>query len=166
MSVTVPAVTHDQHDLTVDELTALAQELAAQPELWRSHVRHDPARRIFHKLPAGPNASAWLICWMPGHDTGFHDHDGSAGVVTVIDGQVREERLRLGSESATTVAGPGEFLRFEGADIHRVLHHGDGPAVTLHVYSPVLRRMGQYSFDDQGRLLRFALDEETELKSA
>jgi hypothetical protein len=47
-----------------------------------------------------------------------------------------------------------------------VLHHGDGPAVTLHVYSPVLRRMGAYSFDDEGRLLRFALDEETELKAA
>ncbi len=166
MSATMPGLTHDQRDLSVEELTVLAQELAAQPELWRAHVRHDAGQRIFRKVHATPHVSAWLICWMPGHDTGFHDHDGSAGVVTVIDGQVREERLSLGNKPATTVAGPGELLKFGGADIHRVLHHGDGPAVTLHVYSPVLRRMGAYSFDDEGRLLRFALDEETELKAA
>jgi predicted metal-dependent enzyme (double-stranded beta helix superfamily) len=153
-------------DLDVPELAELAQDLAAQPNLWREHVVHDPSQRTFHKVLDTQHVTAWLICWMPGHDTGFHDHDGSGGAVAVISGQVREERLRLGAPPAAKVAGPGELLRFGPADIHRVIHHGTEPAVTLHAYSPVLRRMGAYEFDAQGRLLRIALDEDTELKAA
>ena len=37
--------------------------------------------------------------------------------------------------------------------------------MTLHAYSPALRRMGAYVADDDGRLLRHALDEETELRA-
>jgi predicted metal-dependent enzyme (double-stranded beta helix superfamily) len=153
-------------DLSGEELARLALDLAAQPELWRDHVRHDPRHRVFHKVLATEHVTAWLICWMPGHDTGFHDHDGSGGAVAVIAGEVREERLRLGAVPASSVAAAGELLRFGPADIHRVMHHGTAPTVTLHAYSPALRRMGQYSFDDEGRLLRIALDEDTELTPA
>ena len=59
--------------------------------------------------------------------------------------------------------GPGEVLEFGPADIHRVRHHGTAPAVTIHAYSPALRRMGAYVADENGRLLRHALDEDTEL---
>jgi predicted metal-dependent enzyme (double-stranded beta helix superfamily) len=153
-------------DLDAGELTALADALVAVPDLWRPHVRHDAAQRTFHRLFDAPNVTAWLICWMPGQDTGYHDHDGSAGIVRVLEGEVREERLVLGGEPAATVARPGELLRFGPADIHRVTHHGTAPATTLHAYSPTLRRMGAYAFDDAGRLLRHALDEDTELRAA
>ena len=152
--------------LSQEELTDLATGLAAQPELWRPHVRHDPARRVFHKLVSTPDVTVWLICWMPGHDTGFHDHDGSGGVVRVVEGEVREERLSFNGPPTSSVARAGELLDFGPADIHRVLHHGTGPATTIHAYSPVLRRMGQYTWDASGRLLRHALDEDTELKVA
>jgi len=108
----------------------------------------------------------WLICWMPGHDTGFHDHDGSAGAVAVMQGQVREERLRWAEEPVSAVFGPGELLAFGPADIHRIRHHGTEPAVTLHAYSPALKRMGAYVADEHGRLLRHALDEDEELRAA
>lgn len=155
-----------ERDLDVPELAELAYDLAAQPNLWREYIVHDPSQRTFHKVLSTDHVTAWLICWMPGHDTGFHDHDGSGGAVAVIQGQVREERLRLGAAPASTVAGVGDLLRFGPHDIHRVLHHGDEPAVTLHAYSPTLRRMGAYELDDEGRLLRIALDEDTELKAA
>ena len=38
-------------------------------------------------------------------------------------------------------------ITFTAADIHRVNHAGDGPAVSLHAYSPPLRRMGAYEVD-------------------
>jgi predicted metal-dependent enzyme (double-stranded beta helix superfamily) len=103
---------------------------------------------------------------MPGHDTGFHDHDGSAGAVAVLEGEVVEQRLRVLADPATAVYGPGQVLEFGPDDIHRVLHHGSAPAVTIHAYSPALRRMGAYVVDEHGRLLRRALDEDQELKVA
>jgi len=148
-----------------DELRALALWLRGRPELWRSRVRHDAEQRTFHRLVADDHVTVWLICWMPGHDTGFHDHDGSAGAVAVLEGQVREERLRLSEPPATAVYGPGDVLEFGPADIHRIRHAGADPAVTLHAYSPALRRMGAYVATDAGTLLRYALDEETELRA-
>ena len=51
------------------------------------------------------------------HDTGFHDHDISAGAVAVVSGAVREERLRMDGppQDRTFVAG-GSF-HFSPADI-------------------------------------------------
>ena len=153
-------------DLVGQELASLAAWLGERPQLWRPHVRHDPQQRIFHRIVDDPHVNVWLICWMPGHDTGFHDHDGSAGAVTVMSGQVREERLRWAQEPVSAVFGPGSTLEFGPADIHRIRHHGTEPTVTLHAYSPALRRMGAYVADEHGRLLRHALDEDQELKAA
>ena len=44
----------------------------------------------------------------------------------------------------------GSF-HFCPADIHRISHAGTEPAVTLHVYSPPLLRMGTYSLTDDTR---------------
>ena len=103
---------------------------------------------------------------MPGHDTGFHDHDGSAGAVAVLEGEVVEERLALLRAPVPVVQRAGDVFAFGGAEIHRVRHHGTAPAVTLHAYSPALRRMGAYEAGPDGRLLRHALDEDTELRVA
>jgi predicted metal-dependent enzyme (double-stranded beta helix superfamily) len=146
------------------ELSALASGLAARPELWRRHVRADPDRRCFHPLLREPHATVWLISWMPGHDTGFHDHDGAAGAVAVVRGRVCEERLCLGGAPRRSEHGAGEVFGFAGDDIHRVVHVAGEPAVTIHAYSPELRRMGAYDVGPDGILRRRALDEDVELR--
>jgi hypothetical protein len=60
------------------ELRSLAADLAADPALWRAHVRHDPGQRTYHPLLETEHAIAWLICWMPGHDTGSTTTTGAA----------------------------------------------------------------------------------------
>jgi predicted metal-dependent enzyme (double-stranded beta helix superfamily) len=150
-------------DLTVDELTRVACALAAEQESWRPYVRHNPEQRTYHPLLRTPHVSAWLICWMPGHDTGFHDHDGAAGAVAVARGTIREERLALTTRPVGREVSEGGVIAFGPYDIHRVLHAGEGPAVTIHAYSPRLRRMGAYSKGEDGLLLRRAMDEDEEL---
>ena len=65
------------------ELRRIVTGLAAAPEGWSDLVRHDPAQRVFECLRLDDQIEIWLICWMPGHDTGFHDHDLSSGAVVV-----------------------------------------------------------------------------------
>src|SRR5437763_4060225 len=120
----------------------LARDYASRPELWEHLVRHDPGQRTFELLRDDDEVTAWLICWMEDHDTGFHDHDVSSGAVAVARGAVREDRLRLGADPASRIVAAGGSFDFSAADIHRVLHAGDGPAVTIHAYSPPLWRMG------------------------
>lgn len=150
-------------DLERDELRRVVADLGALPELWRHLVDHDPAQRIYRQLWRDEHVVAWLICWMHDHDTGFHDHDLSAGAVTVAGGAVCEERLVLGGSPLVRRFGPGETFDFAASDIHRVLHVGDQPAVTLHAYSPPLWRMGAYAVRENGVLARHSVSYAEEL---
>jgi predicted metal-dependent enzyme (double-stranded beta helix superfamily) len=142
----------------------IAREYASQPELWQHLVRHDPDRRTFELLRDDDEVTAWVICWMDDHDTGFHDHDVSRGAVAVVQGQVVEERLRLNGAPSERAVGAGESFGFEPHDIHRVRHGGGQPAVTIHVYSPPLRRQGAYLVEPDGTLRRQALSYIEELR--
>ncbi|HET6447766.1 MAG TPA: cysteine dioxygenase family protein [Conexibacter sp.] len=154
-------------DLTGEELRAVAGAIAARPELWSAHVRHDVEQRTYAQLLHDAHLDVWLICWSEDHDTGFHDHDLSAGAVAVIAGCVREERLVLGRSARAPIARTvraGSTFEFRASDIHRVLHAGDQPAVTVHAYSPPLVRMGAYVVEDDGCLRRHAISYEEELR--
>lgn len=151
-------------DLSPPELRAFASELANRPELWVDLVAHDHAQRHYEELLGDEHLTAWLICWMDDHDTGFHDHDISAGAVAVVSGCVREERLSLNGPPRSRRFSAGEAFHFSSADIHRVRHAGRDPAVTLHVYSPPLQRMGAYFLDDDGVLARRAMSHTEELR--
>jgi quercetin dioxygenase-like cupin family protein len=150
-------------ELGITALRELVAGLAADPAHWSHLVRHDPAQRVFEQVLDEPEVEAWLICWMPGHDTGFHDHDLSSGAVTVIAGAVVEERLGIGSTSANRY-GAGETFDFTAQEIHRVVHAGAQPAVTLHAYSPRLRRLGAYAVTPTGALQRHPLRYGEELR--
>ncbi len=151
-------------DLTAPELQAFVAELASQPELWIGRVHHDHTQRVYEELLSDDHLTAWLICWMDDHDTGFHDHDVSAGAVAVVGGRVREERLAIGGPPRDRIFGPTQSFHFSAADIHRVRHAGVDPAVTLHVYSPPLLRMGAYVVGEDGVLERHSVAPDEELR--
>jgi predicted metal-dependent enzyme (double-stranded beta helix superfamily) len=154
-------------DLTDAELEVVASQFAARPELWSEHVSHDPTHRTYAQLLRDEHLDVWLLCWSRDHDTGFHDHDLSAGAVAVAAGSVREDRLALGrsvDEPISRIAGAGTSFTFTASDIHRVLHAGDGPAVTIHAYSPPLLRMGSYMVEPSGQLRRHTVTYEDELR--
>ena len=151
-------------DLTAPELQAFVAELASQPELWIGRVHHDHTQRVYEELLSDAHLTAWLICWMDDHDTGFHDHDISAGAVAVVGGRVREERLAIDGPTRNGVYRAGGSFHFAASDIHRVSHAGADPAVTLHVYSPPLLRMGAYVIGDDGVLARHPMSYEQELR--
>jgi len=149
------------------ELARVAEAVVATPELWRPHVRHDPSQRHYTSLYVDEHIGMWVICWMPGHDTGFHDHDISAGGVAVAEGSVCEERPVWGREPRRIDPEPGESFHFDPTEIHRVRNVRDEPAVTVHCYSPPLQRMGAYLVERDGYVRRRALawDERLEARS-
>lgn len=146
-----------ERHLTQDELRIAATELSARRWLWRAHVRHEPEQRTYAPLIEREHVSAWLICWLPGHDTGFHDHDRSAAAITVVEGLLREERLVLDGPPVHSTHLPGGTFDVAAHDIHRVTHGGGGPAISIHVYSPALERSGAYTTGPDGVLRRHPL---------
>ena len=152
--------------LTSRELQQFVEHLAATPELWRDAVRHSADGRVYEQIWDDELVNAWVICWSEDQDTGFHDHDRSEAAIAVIDGHVREDRLRLGGAPESRVIGPGQTLVVPAVAIHRVLHAGERPAVTIHAYSPPLRRTGAYRIGAGGELERASVSYEEELRPA
>jgi mannose-6-phosphate isomerase-like protein (cupin superfamily) len=151
--------------LGVEQLERFAAALAADPARWRHLVRHRSETRVYEQIFSDERVNAWLICWSDGHDTGFHDHDESAGGIAVLCGRVRDERLAVGSPAVVRELSAGECFNVPATAIHRVLHSGAEPAITIHAYSPPLTRMGSYRIGPHGELERQSLSQEQELRA-
>ena len=105
---------------------------------------------------------------------GFKGGIGSASRVTPSGHTLAVLLLsNFGARERLTIDGPprdrafaaGETFHFSPADIHRVRHFGADPAVTLHVYSPPLLRMGAYVIGEDGVLARHSVSSSEELRA-
>jgi hypothetical protein len=150
-------------ELDSRELRAWVRELAARPDLWAQHVRHDAAGRHYVSLYRDADIDVWLLCWNLEDDTGWHDHDTSSGAVAVTRGALTESRPRLGGAPVVKTIKEGRTLAFGPDHIHRMGGAVDG-AVSLHAYSPPLWRMGQYAVTDGGVLKRKSVSYADELR--
>lgn len=148
----------------MSELRATLESWAARDDLAPLAI-HDPDERTPVLLHRDDDVEIYLIGWMPGHDTGFHDHDHSAAAIAVLEGEIAEERLAL-TGAVERALGKGEVVTIAREAIHRVRHSGTGPATTLHVYSPPLQRVGTYEVAGDGALLRHPRPAETRLEAA
>lgn len=152
--------------LTPGELLAWVSALAADPELWQQHVVRRVAAepgRHFVSLHRDTDVDVWLLAWDTTDDTGWHDHDTSAGAVAVTRGAVLEHQPRLGGESTSREVVEGRAFAFGPDHIHRMAGAVDG-SVSLHVYSPPLWRMGQYSISPSGVMRRYSVSYADELR--
>jgi mannose-6-phosphate isomerase-like protein (cupin superfamily) len=151
--------------LSAEQLEQFVSELVASPERWVHLVRHCDDVRVYEQIWDDEDVNAWVICWSEDQDTGFHDHDESGAAIAVISGSVREERLVLGAAPRGRELGAGSVFTVPPVAIHRVLHAGDGPAVTIHAYSPPLTRTGSYHVGPDGELQRESQPFEEELRA-
>jgi predicted metal-dependent enzyme (double-stranded beta helix superfamily) len=151
--------------MSVAELGELTRSIGGARATWEHLVRHDPRQRVFERLPSPSGTEAWLMCWMPGQDSGAHDHDISSGAVTVIEGELTEEQFGWDAPASLTAYGAGETFGFGPSDVHRIVHSGVAPTTAIHAFSPPLRSLGSYARGRHGRLHRFALDPGDEVKA-
>ena len=144
------------HAGTLDrgELVDIAQGIAARPEIWKPLEHADTERRRYELVYEDDRMDAWVLSWMPGQGTGFHDHYISSVGVCVAQGRVREDQLVFGREPLERHLTAGDARSGDATYIHRVTHEAGEPAVTIHVYSPRLEWVGQYRVDESTGVMR------------
>lgn len=140
--------------LTTGQLADLSAAIAEREEIWRPMVTADPERRRYRLLFEDDRLDVWVIMWMPGQGTGYHDHAVSGVGVAGAEGMAIEKQMVLPYGHSEVEIRPG--VRREGPSgyIHSVAHGEGTPAVTIHSYSPPLMEVGQYRVDDDGVLRR------------
>ena len=139
-------------------LGRLVLDLAASPQRWLHLVEYDPARRWYQRLLREEDREVWLLSWLPGQRTGFHDHGRSAGAFTVVQGCLRERTAPRGRpEAAGATLLPGSVRSFGPRYVHDVGNESAAPAVSVHAYSPPLTTMDRFDVSG-GRLVRAAAE--------
>jgi hypothetical protein len=140
--------------LGADALEQLVRRIGERPDLWRPLVVVDRERRRYELLYDDDRIDIWVLSWMPGQRTGFHDHDLSAVGVVCVQGELQEGGLAIGGDAESLRLTPGSSRSGVGGYVHAVAHLAGAPAVSVHAYSPPLVRVGQYRVDANGRLRR------------
>jgi rhodanese-related sulfurtransferase/quercetin dioxygenase-like cupin family protein len=132
---------------TAAELGQIVAKIAASDE-WIGRVRLRADRRWYERLHHGPDHDVWLISWLPGQSTGFHDHGSSSGAFIVTAGVLEE----LHPDGRKYLAEPGKSRSFGPNYAHDVRNASDAPAISIHAYSPPLTEMNEYELDG-GKLI-------------
>ena len=135
------------------QLADVVRGLAADPAQWLTRVRLNPAGRWYERIHLDDSHEVWVISWLPGQATGFHDHGGSAGAFAVVWGTLMEHRLAAvttGQVMAKPV-GAGSSRAFGPRYIHDVRNAAaSAVAVSVHAYSPPLPEMTRYDLTAGG----------------
>ena len=110
---------------------------------WLDRVRLRAEGRWYERLYRGSTYDIWVISWLPGQSTGFHDHGASSGAFVVATG-ILEEHL---PDERARVIRPGKAHSFGPDYAHDVRNDSLAPAISIHAYSPPLSEMNEYEFD-------------------
>ena len=127
---------------TPEELADIVSRFALS-DGWMDRVRLRVESRWFERLYDGKDHDIWVISWLPGQSTGFHDHGESSGAFVVATGALEEHR----PGEPTIVAHPGQPRAFGPDYAHDVRNASSAPAISIHAYSPPLNEMNKYDLD-------------------
>lgn len=135
--------------------TELARSLAHQRHLWVPLVDFDPITRYYALISSSADLDAWLLTWLPGQGTDWHDHGEGSGSYVVLQGALTEQEATAGGGDQRLRPGqtPGRLIRSEQRSfgrryVHRLTNLGLDPAVSLHVCTPRLTVMTPYAERD------------------
>jgi predicted metal-dependent enzyme (double-stranded beta helix superfamily) len=138
--------------LTPAQLAAEVERLTSSPAEWVARVRLDPEGRWYERIHMTDDFEVWLISWLPGQSTGFHDHGVSAGAFGVVWGELDESvASRRGAKTRATRVTAGVVRAFGPHYVHDVQNSSTGSvAVSVHAYSPPLSEMTRYNLTSGG----------------
>ena len=135
-------------------LAEIALRAAGRPGDWLRLIRYDAGNRWYRRLALSDEAEVWLLSWLPGQSTGFHDHGPSSGAFTVVLGTLAEHSARAGvPEPRGRTLTRGAVRSFGPGYVHDVRNDSADPAVSIHAYGPRLTSMRRFGVSPGGLLL-------------
>ena len=143
----------DEHrdQIPVETLVKELESLEIDWEILNSFLRYHPERYQRNLLRMGDSYHALLLCWKAGQRSPIHDHRGSHCGLRVLRGTATESTFLTTEQGLVYPSGSrdlaeGSICASVDSDIHQISNlQPTEDLVTLHIYSPPLLVMGQYS---------------------
>lgn len=136
---------------TQSELDALLRKLELEPEELGVHLVFKPHTYTRRRVFRSDLCEMLVLCWLPGHRTSIHDHNGSYGAIRICEGAMEEEIFALNEAGEVEFQTmhqrvAGEVTGTGVPDIHRIgnAEQSAERMITIHVYAPPLRVINTY----------------------
>jgi len=134
-------------------LAETVRRVAENSGEWIGLVRYDAEDRWYCRLARDEEHEVWLLSWLPGQRTGFHDHGASAGAFAVARGSLREHAAPGGRPDRVGTTYPAGTVKAFGTHyVHDVTNASALPTVSVHAYSPPLATMRRFAVSPAGLL--------------
>ena len=132
-----PSAARGDQPLDTSVLRDIAAGLAAVASL---DEKAEPWTLGSTRVLATEAYDAWVMVWGPAALSEAHDHDGSVGVVQIVQGQLLETSLGLDSAQPSPLRrlGPGDTVECAAAQFHTLFNPSSATTITVNVYSPPL----------------------------
>jgi predicted metal-dependent enzyme (double-stranded beta helix superfamily) len=151
VSTTIRPVTATGRLLGARQLATVVTRVADSQMEWLTRVRLNPSGRWYEQIHLDDSHEVWLISWLPGQETGFHDHGGASGAFTVALGTLVENRVSAARQVVSKPLGAGGVRSFGPRYIHNVRNGAAASiAISVHAYSPPLSEMTRYEMTQSG----------------
>jgi cysteine dioxygenase len=140
---------------------AVLSRLLTQTQITRADLKEvcafNPHGYRRNTISSSPWYELLALCWRSGDCTPIHDHQGVSCAFKVVEGTGTEIRFRttpsgLICPTTSTPMPPGYVCSADDADIHQVanMQAPGQDLVTLHMYSPPIKKMNTYQFASPG----------------
>ena len=138
----------------LDELTRRLEDLTICLDDVRDYLVFGQDHYRRNLMHAGPAFHALILCWRAGQRSPIHDHRNSSCAVRVLKGVATETQFEMTRDgliypTLTRKMPAGSVCASQDSDIHQMSNLQSGlELITLHIYSPPLLVMGQYSMTE------------------
>src|ERR1700739_1690653 len=75
--------------LSPARLGQIVAGIVAAEHTWRPIVEFSEDHRWYRRLVLSDDHEIWLLSWLPGQHTGFHDHGEARGAFALAPGELR-----------------------------------------------------------------------------
>ena len=147
-------------DIPLAQLQTLLSELQLAETDLADVTCFDPGQYLRNRIRQTDHYEVLLLCFAAGQRTPIHDHAGSACGVKVIQGTAWETLFQRTEDgwlfpTETRCLHAGGVVGSVDRDTHQLsnLQAGGKRLVTLHVYSPPLAEVGNYSLTSNEKIL-------------
>jgi cysteine dioxygenase len=136
---------------TQKELDALLRKLELEPEELNGHLGFKPHTYTRRRVFRSDLCEMLVLCWLPGHRTAIHDHNGSYGAILICEGTLEEEMFALNAAGEVEfevmhTRAAGDVTGTDVPDIHRIgnAERNTERMISIHIYAPPLRVINTY----------------------
>lgn len=139
----------------------VTKKFPAEAKIFSDYIFFDRVKYTRNLIAENDFFELMTLCWEPGHETPIHDHNGSEGLMLMVEGSLQEviyHQANLDSplvkvKEGTLLQGESSVIT-EEIGLHKIVNKSKKRAISLHLYCKPIKSFFVYNEKNSNRMLK------------